>query len=98
MSFTQKVGALPKSSLLSSRESNGSVAKNGLRMAHDEDFHIPILQLWQHCQNLSPLNPLSEDYAHLRTCEFCVAILWLGYRAESIEELEQILKRYDSAA
>lgn len=59
-----------------------------------EDYlHIPISVLWTYSRYPDVLESAQLD--HLRCCEDCVAIVWLGYTSESVTHLKRSLEEYE---
>jgi|KBSMisStaDraftv2_1062788.scaffolds.fasta_scaffold1161645_2 hypothetical protein len=52
--------------------------------------HIPISKLWEYAREWSPFE--TAHWHHLKSCEDCVAILWLSRTADSVEHLECMLR------
>jgi hypothetical protein len=52
--------------------------------------HIPISKLWEYARELSAFE--TAHWHHLKSCEDCVAILWLSQTADSLEHLISMLR------
>jgi hypothetical protein len=49
--------------------------------------------LWKYSRNPNPASLRPEEFHHLKTCEDCVLVLWACHGSDSIDDLDQRLKK-----